>query len=52
MTAVVYREHSGTVVVDHDDGCPPGRHCRDELCARTALASLPPLEPDDRGGAT
>lgn len=55
MTALVFRSDPNrhTTVVDEDDGCDPGNHRRDELCARTPLAMLTPadLEPDERGGA-
>ncbi|MGI5247794.1 hypothetical protein [Dactylosporangium sp. CA-139066] len=56
MTALVFRTdpHNPVQVVDEDDGCQPGNHRRDALCARTPLAILPQDdEPDDeRGGAT
>ncbi len=56
MTALVFRSdpNDPTAVVDEDDGCGPGNHRRDALCARTPLAMLPPAdpEPDERGGAT
>ncbi len=56
MTALVFRSdpNNPAVVVDEDDRCQPGNHRRDELCARTPLAMLPPAdpEPDERGGAT
>lgn len=54
----MYRESGDVTVADEDDGCPAGNHTRNELCARTPLKSLPPLdlpEPetqDDRGGPT
>ena len=56
MTALVYRADPATTIdyLDEDDGCEPRNHRRDELCARTPLAMLPPAdpEPDERGGAT
>lgn len=56
MTALVFRSdpHDPVVVVDDDDGCQPGNHARDELCARTPLAMLPPADEhaDERGGST
>lgn len=54
MTALVFRgdPNDPTVVVDDDDGCEPGNHRRDELCARTRLERLPALDEDERGGAT
>ncbi len=53
MTALVYRddENRHVTVVDEDDGCEPGNHRRDALCARTRLPEQ--RKPDDeRGEAT
>jgi hypothetical protein len=56
VTALVFRSdpNDPAVVVDEDDGCETGNHRRDELCARTRLEALPPLDQADgeRGGAT
>jgi hypothetical protein len=47
VTALVYREDDRHVtVIDEDDGCLPGRHERDALCARTPLKKLAPAEPE------
>lgn len=40
MTVLVYRQDGDRTVIDEDDGCLPGRHRRDELCARTPLKKL------------
>lgn len=57
MTALVYRHDDSrdVTIIDEDDGCLPGRHSRDELCARTPLKTLTPAvvsepEDDDREG--
>lgn len=50
MTAQVVRRRDGHLVVDVDDGCEPGNHRRDELCAFLPLPMLEPAdepEPDD-----
>jgi hypothetical protein len=59
MTALVYRvDDRHVTVIDEDDGCEPGNHRRDELCARTRVEALPADEPasvvedDNRGGST
>jgi hypothetical protein len=53
MTAQIWRTDPATVTdyLDDDDGCQPGNHLRDELCARTRLETLPAQE-EERGGAT
>lgn len=59
MTALVYREDGERhiTVIDEDDGCEPGNHRRDALCARTRIEEEPAgeAEPEDderEGGAT
>jgi hypothetical protein len=53
VTTLVYRQDGDRTVIDEDDGCLPGRHERDELCARTPLKSLTPAEPEpEREGGT
>jgi hypothetical protein len=54
VTAIITRGDPATTLdyLDEDDGCDPGNHRRDELCARTRLETLPPLDGEDRGGAT
>ena len=59
MTALVYRHDDSRdiTIIDEDDGCLPGRHERDALCARTPLKTLTPAvepEPEDEreGGPT
>ncbi|MER7280396.1 hypothetical protein ABT369_38765 [Dactylosporangium sp. NPDC000244] len=56
MTAQVWRTDPATGLQrrDEDDGCKPGNHRRDALCARTRVETLPrdDQSEDDRGGAT
>ncbi len=42
MTANIVRQRDGHTIVDVDDGCEPGNHRRDALCA---YLPLPMLEP-------
>lgn len=48
MTAQIWRTDPATTADyrDDDDGCPPGNHQRDALCARTRLETLPPADDD------
>lgn len=48
MTAQVWRSDPATTLdyLDDDDGCEPGNHRRDALCARTRVETLPPAEPN------
>ncbi len=58
MTVLVYRQDGDRTVIDEDDGCEPGAHTRDVLCARTPLKTLltdeplPVAEDEREGGAT
>jgi hypothetical protein len=51
VTALVFRGDPNDPT-DDDDGCEPGNHRRDALCARTRLEQLPALDDDERGGTT
>jgi hypothetical protein len=57
MTALAYRQDGDRTVIDEDDGCEPGNHRRDALCARTRIEEAPAgeAEPEDderEGGPT